>query len=280
VFAEGFFINQAQSQERRAFLMGQFSDTGWWYFFPLAVLIKTPLSLLALAAAGVAVWRGGRSDAAASRRDGGLTLTFLLVPVLGFLVPPMLTHLNIGLRHVLTIYPFLIMLAAAGMAGVRQRWPGQAPVIVAVAGALWLFEYGRAFPHPLAFFNTLIGGPAHGAEYLVDSNLDWGQDLKGLKAWMDERRVPEINLAYFGSADPAYYGIRARYLNGALPYVRNDQVRPPSLPGYVAVSATLESGALAPDSGRDAYWGLRQLEPVAVIGYSIKVYWVDRPWWN
>lgn len=296
VFSEGFFIGQAKAQQRRAFLMGSFSETGWWYFFPVAVLIKTPMSLLLLSVVGfVSLLRVSSTTSNLEPRTSSLDprpsaldprpstpemVAFLMIPILGFLLPPMVSHLNIGLRHVLPIYPFLIMLAAFAVARLIDTPRRSGRIVAGAAALVWLVEFGRAYPHPLAFFNTLVGGPAQGARYLVDSNLDWGQDLKGLKVWMDERGVQEINLAYFGAADPVYYGIRARYIHGGLPYVRNDQVTAPVLPGYVAVSATLESGALVPEAARDTYWGLRSLTPVAVIGHSIKIYWVERPWWN
>src|SRR5204863_295141 len=87
---------------------------------------------------------------------------------------------------------------------------------------------------------VLLSG--RGAQYLVDSNLDWGQDLKPLKRWMDRQGVAEVNLAYFGTADPAYYGIRCTYLNGSPSFVPSASIHAPRLPGYVAISATLLNG--------------------------------------
>jgi hypothetical protein len=125
----------------------------------------------------------------------------------------------------------------------------------------------------LAFFNLLVGGPARGDEYLVDSNLDWGQDLKGLKEWMHRQGVATVNLCYFGSADPDYYGIRYSALpgNGLL-----QQGSAPQLPGYIAISATNLRGVYFPEELRQFYRPLLQQKPVARIGYSIYVYRLEK----
>ena len=137
----------------------------------------------------------------------------------------------------------------------------------------------RVYPHYLAFFNRFVGGPRHGQEYLVDSSLDWGQDLKGLKRWMDKNNVQHINLSYFGTADPGYYKINCTHLPGA-PFFAEQFVKGPELPGYVAVSATNLRGVYFDERWRDFYKPLLEMEPVAVIGYSIYVYRVERPWWQ
>jgi hypothetical protein len=252
VYSEGFLLSQVKAQSRNAFLAGDYGDRGWWYYFPVAFAIKTPVVLLLAAAAGLVVW-GWRS------RDKAM---FVLVPIVVYLGWSMTTHINIGVRHILPIYPFVIVLAAAALA------------FVGCAA-----ETAIAYPHQLAFFNLLVGGPSHGSEYLVDSNLDWGQDLKPLKRWMDDHQISHINLAYFGSADPRYYGIDCTFLPGAPTWVNPEFVNDPRLPGYVAVSATLLRGVYAEnDQQRQFYAPLARMTPAAVIGHSIFVYWVERPW--
>jgi len=188
-------------------------------------------------------------------------------------------RINIGLRHVLMIYPFLIMLAAFSIREALSWRGGSGRIALAAFALLWMFEFGRVYPHPLAFFNTFVGGPARGAEYLVDSNLDWGQDLKELKGWMVSHNLTEISLAYFGTADPRYYGIQCIYLPGSPPFIRAEWQRAPRLPGYVAVSATLMSGAYVDEARREFYKPLLALTPAASIGHSINVYWVESRWW-
>lgn len=271
VFSQGFLLGQTKAQKRATYLAGKFSEQGWWYFFPVAFLIKTPVSLIVLLLGGLIV-------CAARWREWLRNTLFVLVPVGVYLAAAMTSHLNIGLRHILPVYPFVVLLAglcASGLIDVKRK--GAVAVLV-VLGAFWLFEFARVYPHDLAFFNQLVGGPQNGYKYLADSNLDWGQDLKPLKQWMDDHNVSHINLAYFGTADPAYYGMNCTYLPGS-PFFANDRIALPALPGYVAVSTTVLDGVYLDRAGRAFYKPLLEKEPVAVIGHSIRVYWVDHQWW-
>jgi hypothetical protein len=157
----------------------------------------------------------------------------------------------------------------------HRRWRS---LVLAALCLTQLGELAAVYPHCLAFFNVSIGGSRHGADYLVDSNLDWGQGLKLLKRWMTENRVRRINLSYFGTADPRNYGIEYTPLPGA-PFFDRARITRPELPGYVAVSATNLRGAYLSDFGKDLYAPLRERKPAAVLGYSIHIYWVDQPWW-
>ncbi|MGA2221407.1 MAG: glycosyltransferase family 39 protein [Verrucomicrobiia bacterium] len=270
-YTEGFLLGQSKAQLRGAFLAGRYSLEGWWYYFPVAFLIKTPVSLLLLLIGGLVVcakrWRTFLRDEA-----------FLLVPIVCYLAPAMSAKLNIGLRHILPIYPFVLLLAALCVAELLKSKQKSAYAVLSILCLFWLVEFGRVYPHCLAFFNQFAGGPRNGYEYLADSNLDWGQDLKPLKRWMDKNNVQHINLAYFGTADPAYYGIQCTYLPGS-PFFAGNLVRRPQLPGYVAVSATILDGVYMNDLGKAFYRPLLDREPNAVIGYSIRVYWVERDWW-
>jgi hypothetical protein len=270
-YTEGFLLSQAKAQMRSGFLAGHYSVVGWWYYFPVAFLIKTPLAVILLFFAGLAMcmarWR-------ALLRDD----MFLLLPVIVYLGAAVAAKLNIGLRHILPIYPFVLLLAALAVSELLRSKQKSVYAVLVVLSLLWLFEFARVCPHYLAFFNQLVGGPRNGHEYLADSNLDWGQDLKPLKRWMDEHSVQHINLAYFGTADPAYYGIQCTYLPGS-PLFAEHLVRFPQLPGYVAVSATILDGVYLSDLGRTFYGKLLAQKPMAVIGYSIYVYRMDKPWW-
>jgi hypothetical protein len=271
-FSQGLLFGQAKAQARGAFLAGTISGTGWWYYFPFAFAIKTPVAVLVLLV-------GALGLVARSWRTFLDTAVFIVLPIAIYLGTAMLQKLNIGARHILPLYPFAILLGTVAIAWLLQR---NRKVLVGCVAALVImeaFEFGRAYPHPLAFFNAFVGGPANGHKYLVDSNLDWGQDLKPLKRWMVDNNVDQINLAYFGTADPAYYGIRQTPLPGA-PFFNTDSIAEPKLPGYVAVSATILSGAYGSDAERQLYQPLRNLVPVAIIGYSINVYRIEQPWWK
>jgi hypothetical protein len=143
------------------------------------------------------------------------------------------------------------------------------------------------FPHYLAYFNELVGGPDNGHRYLVDSNLDWGQDLKGLKRYMDEQGIDRIWLSYFGQARPDYYGIRYNYLPSYDIFdaknVDRSVIHVSSLPllrGTVAISATLlqsQGEILSTGFGPHPIYfeQYRRLTPVAKIGYSIFVFRIE-----
>jgi hypothetical protein len=271
-YSEGFLLGQVKAQKRMAFLAGSYRTDGWWWFFPFAFLIKTPISVIVLFVVGIILaasrWRSLIDDAA-----------YALLPLAAFLGAAMLAKLNIGLRHILPIYPFVLLLA--GYAIARLCAARRKPFRFMLA-ALWLLaivEFAFVCPHYLAFFNQFVGGPRNGYKYLVDSNIDWGQDLKGLKHWMDQHDVHHVNLSYFGTADPDYYKINCTYLPGG-PFFDEKRLSNPTLPGFVAVSITNLRGVYFSEGTRDAYKPLLDMEPAAVIGYSINVYWVDQPWWR
>jgi hypothetical protein len=271
-YNEGFLLGQYKAQKRSGFLAGSYRLDGWWWFFPFAFLIKTPISVIVLLAAGVILavsrWRRFFDDA-----------LYAFLPAGTFLAAAMVAKLNIGLRHILPIYPFALLLGGYAITKLCAERPKPLRPTLAVLCLLAIVEFVIVCPHYLAFFNQFVGGPRHGNEYLIDSNIDWGQDLKGLKQWMDQHDVHHINLGYFGTADPVYYNINCTYLPGS-PFYDDKFVSGPSLPGFVAVSVTNLRGLYFLPAMRDLYKPLLDTEPSAVIGYTIYIYWVDQPWWQ
>jgi hypothetical protein len=271
-YSQGFLLGQVKAQKRGGFLAGSYSLKGWWYFFPFAFLIKTPISVILLFLTGVLLcalhWR--------HFLDRNV---YALLPLAAFLGAAMMMKLNIGVRHILPIHPFVLLLAGNAVAELCASQRKSFRVLLGALGLLAVIEFAIVCPHYLAFFNQFAGGPRNGHEYLVDSNLDWGQDLKGLKSWMDQHEVKHINLSYFGTADPSYYKIDCNYLPGG-PFFDERLVKSPQLPGFVAVSVTNLRGVYFGERSRDIYKGLLETEPVVVIGYSIYVYQVDHPWWQ
>lgn len=261
-FLQGFLHGQWKSQTRSAFLAGKLSETGWWYYFPAAFLLKTPVSLILLLLGGIAL----------SYRDWRSSL-FVILPAVIYVGVAMTQRLNIGVRHLLPMVPLAIVLAAVAANALLSR----GRIVLAVVVVIWVFEFVSVYPHNLAFFNLCSGGPRNGYKWLVDSNLDWGQDLKPLKRWMDANDVKQIALSYFGTADAGYYKIRCTHLPGAPFY---ETATMPQLPGYVAVSATCLQGVYLGDAGRAFYRPLLERTPDARIGYSMFVYWVEKPWWE
>ncbi|MBI5769181.1 MAG: glycosyltransferase family 39 protein [Verrucomicrobia bacterium] len=214
------------SRSRTAFLNGGTSQTGWRSFFPFTFLVKTPLvlHLLALLAvpAAVARWRRARrsdpAHAAALLHSGVLPLAAFAAVYGGAAI---LSHLNIGHRHLLPLYPVLFILCGATAwwlqpvpAATRPRlFP---PVWLAAPLGVLVIETAAWFPHYLSYFNGLVR-PSRAYRHLVDSSLDWGQDLPGLRRYLD-RHPPagRSYLAYFGMGRPTYYGITATQFYGHL----------------------------------------------------------------
>jgi 4-amino-4-deoxy-L-arabinose transferase-like glycosyltransferase len=241
-------------QGRTAFLNGETSLRGWKSFFPYTFLVKTPLPVFALAAIALVAALARRKQArrpeetVAIRTDGN-GFYDLVAPTTLFLVywaAVIPGHLNIGHRHILPIYPPLFILLGVAVCRVDAfgRWIARwQPFAVGLAVLLLAAETVYRFPNYLAYFNVLAGGPAQGFRHLVDSSLDWGQDLPALKQYLD-RHPPEgpVYLSYFGNASPAYYRIPARFIRSDPGLFQKDhgafEVRlVPSSQGAAAIAA-------------------------------------------
>lgn len=279
-----FYTIENTSAERLDFLLGQVSAAGWWYYFPVAVAIKTPLALLILGIAGGAtmVWQ---------RQVRRLAAVWVW-PLL-FLVMGLTGVLTIGFRHMLPALPFAIIMAANSVTAIRPAWDGEegarrrsvgrwATVAVGALSAWFVLSSLRVYPHQESYFNELAGRWSNWSNLLVDSNLDWGQDLPALKEVMAERGIELVNLAYFGKAVPEKYGVHYAPLPSYLRFIEGIELNaynPYSPePGWYAISATeLQLGLTLPGS-EQLYAFFRGRRPDARAGYSIYLYHVvDAP---
>ncbi len=237
-----------------AYLMGELRRTGWWYYPLVAFAVKNTLGfLLALAAAAVVGLRRPRPPGAPEGMWIGLA--FVVIAAVS------LSRIQIGERYLLPAYPFLILLAACAAPAVLEWRRGG--VLLLLAGLLHAGPtLAAASGGTLSYFNALAGGRLGGHRVLLDSNLDWGQDLPRLAAWMRREGVARVQLAYQGADDPARFGIAGEDLPGAHLY----PPRPPSRPfeGVVVVSPNLLFG-LVPHLG-DPYAALRERPPDARAG--------------
>ena len=269
---------------RATFLLGQFSDNGFWLYFPVAWLVKTPLpTLLAWPLAAILLLR--------DKEMRGRAL-FLLAPPLLYFLLSLTSALNIGYRHLLPMLPFVAVLIGGlggrfvvvpwqrsrGAEGQRSHSALSTQHSALLTFYLLLFTFLLPslliHPHYLSFFNQPSGGPRNGYNILVDSNIDWGQDLVRLRDWMAENDVPSVKLAWFGTADPAYYNISYEPLPGLprhfnlwweLPF---DPVRPS--PGIYAISAS--NLWELPLADKHVFPYFRARPPDDRIGYSILIY--------
>ena len=250
---QGVFLN---------YLRGELSNEGRWYYFLYAFLFKTPIPLLA----GLLVcsWYAFKH-----RRAGptGSDQAFMMVPVAVIVtVFSFLNEINVGLRYILPVFPFLFVwlgrLGAPAMKNATTRW------IAGAMAAAYVFCSVSVFPDYLAYFNAFAGGPENGHRHLLDSNLDWGQDLKRLKTYMEKQGIKEIGLAYFGHVDPAVYGIDYHTI-GEIPESGHIAISANYLYGLpYLITYDTPSKPIAPGTFR---W-LHEHEPVAHIGHSIRIY--------
>jgi hypothetical protein len=248
-----------------SYLNGQFSAVGWWYYFPEAIAVKEPLGLLAgLAAAGVlfcvpgprARWR----------------MATILIPPAVFLAAAMNGHLDIGIRHVLPVLPFLYLLVCFQLTRIGTKGLILLGALIAVAAV----ESLLIAPNYAEFFNLAAGGPTRGAKYLIDSNIDWGQDIAPLADWLhsDQARGREYSLRLFMFPDKSL--CRTLGLDPAALY--RDSHR-----GLLAISKNVRYGVGAGatedwlDQPRPDYTWLSNYPIVKRIGYSIDIYDLDAP---
>jgi hypothetical protein len=258
-FFEG--LGQLAAKNRaghKSYLLGEVRSTGWWYFFPVALAVKTPLPFLLLVGAGLAAaWRG--SSGIERRRQ--LEPAAIALAILIVCLP---SRINIGLRHVLPMYPFLAIGAGMGAVGLwrARRWRPAGPVLAVLLVAWQLVASARAHPDYLAWFNELAG--QHPERILVDSDLDDGQDLERLADTLRARHIPSVSLAYAGSATVAEHG---------LPPVHWLEPHRP-VTGWVAASLySIKLGSLDRPGHDDFAW-LERYQPVALVGRSIRLYYI------
>jgi hypothetical protein len=281
------------------YLDGALSQKSWWYYYLVALVYKVPEGTWLLVVTSLIL-------VAASRRARAHwfdELCVLSTPAVLIFVISVFTNISIGLRYVLPIFPYLFIAAgrlvpwAAGLTTRLQR--GLAGALVGVGLAATATATLAVAPHFLAYFNLASGGPADGSKHLIDSNLDWGQDLVGLRRWVAAHAPAQrVGLAYFGQINPAIFDMRPGEafewflpppLPGTMrkddPLLASDRYgrRPTRLqPGLYAVSASLVRGLpwrvydnarwLPYSAWKGAFGYFQELTPIARIGDSIFVY--------
>jgi len=238
----------SDSATRQSFAAGEWSIVGRWWFFPYCLLIKTPLALFAMVIlAAAAAWRTGVTWGSFYRTA---PLWILLVVYWAFALT---SNLNIGHRHILPTYPVMFILAGAAAGWFAARGVQWVKYVVMIAMMGLAAESLSIYPHYLAFFNVASGGPAQGYRHLVDSSLDWGQDLPELKQYLDahglnDQQERKVYYCYFGTASAKYHGIEATQLPG---YWRLPPSRVPEVlqPGVYCISVTMLQSLYTPSLG-------------------------------
>jgi hypothetical protein len=248
-----------------SFLNGRISEAGgWWTYYISAFFMKVPIPLLLFMTAAVLLLRGHPSV------DRFSKFCLLLPVMIFFIFFSSIPKVNIGIRYILPVFPFLLVLAGSCISfwASKKRLLWTALLLPVVLWYIW--ESVSIYPHYLAYFNQFAGGPQGGYRHLVDSNLDWGQDLKGLKRYMNERQVEKIKLSYFGTGDPSQYGIQYEALPSFVLLNPQKACRAVNRGDLLAVSVT-NLYPLYVDLGRLGAH-LRQMSPIDHVGYSIFIY--------
>lgn len=279
-----------------AYLLGQSDPWGWWYYFPTAFLVKTPLPTLILL-----IWaavNGGKEFIRTQRNSEGLktknavlspqsSVLFLLIPPLTYFAISLMSPLNIGYRHLIPLLPFLALFIATTLSQSATQHSvlsphlsvlspqSLPPILVALLAMTALFTW----PNYIPYFNGLARWSGESWRILSDSNIDWGQDLPALAAWQAEVKEP-LKLSYFGVAHPSAYGIQFEALPTWEP--GPEQMNPAyqpfhptdPAPGLYAISVTNLHG-LVLGAAQDTFAWFRGRAPMTRIGGSIFIYRVE-----
>ncbi|PIZ01111.1 hypothetical protein COY62_00250 [bacterium (Candidatus Howlettbacteria) CG_4_10_14_0_8_um_filter_40_9] len=270
----------------RVFFMGNVAN-GFRPYYIIAFLIKTAIpTLIFLFSMLFLMFRKNIKE-----RNLDYDKLYLLIPFAVFYGMALQGSINLGIRYLLPVFPFIFVFVSdfankVDLSSLSSFWrrlgvqdqkgedSGQARMTAAVGSALFIvllvwYALGslNTYPHYLAYFNESIGGPKNGAKYITDSNIDWGQDLKRLAKYVDDNKINSIAIDYFGSGRPSYYIPSSRQWKGEMGKPQ----------GYFAISASTYSQVTGKfkDTGEDVnpgYIWLRDEKPVANIGYSILVF--------
>jgi hypothetical protein len=236
-----------------SYLLGETGSGGWPHYYLVGLLVRTPLPLLGLGLAGLALM------VSASRQSRNYAFALPALAFLAIMIFVTLTSsINIGIRHILIVYPLLAIGAGYGISQlcsvVRLRIPALALALV-LAG--WQFAASLyAHPDQLTYFNILAGNSPE--RILINADLDWGQDLDRLSAELKARGATAISIDYNGSADPARHDLPQIHI------LKPDE----PVTGWIAVSLFHLAWF------HNDYAWLLEHEPVARVGKSIDLYFI------
>jgi Dolichyl-phosphate-mannose-protein mannosyltransferase len=254
--------------EYTSYFWGRVYRHGPWQYFPAAFVIKSTLPLLMLLLLSPGAERG-------FVRKYSRELTFLLVPVAVYFAVIMSSHFCIGARHLMPVYPFLYVVAGAAAAKLMRRGPAWTAV-AAVLLAWQAVTTVRVAPDFMAYGNELWGGPLQVRKYLSDANVDWGQQLKTVRQYLDQNHISNCWFAYFpdGAVQPQDYGIHCQRLPtpSALWWLNLPMTVPPEIEGTVLISESDLDGVESGDGVLNPYDSFRHVNPVAILQDGVYVY--------
>ena len=276
------------------YFLGEVSSEGWRYYFPVVYALKEPLAWWALVIISLLfiAWQIKLKNISrfmfyvSGFIKNHLVEFAMLLWLAIYWATSINSNLNIGVRHLLPTYPFAIILVAGQITRIYQKLKikyqnDKSKIKYLIFNILffilmfsYIYENIKVWPYYLTYFNQLAGGPSGGYRYVVDSNLDWGQDLKRLSQWVEKNNIQAIHLDYFGWSDPVYYlGTKFKWLTVEQYKNAQDFINKTG-GGYIGVSATFFMGSRGVRQLADekSYAWLQRYEPVAIIGNSIWVW--------
>jgi 4-amino-4-deoxy-L-arabinose transferase-like glycosyltransferase len=266
-YTYGFAHVLIQSKAFTSYLLGTIYPHPVWFYFPIAMLIKSTLTFLILL--GVALWA-----IVTGRFRAWREILYMVVPAGVYMVFAMAGGMNIGVRHVLPIYIFLSVVIAGAAWTLVQRsraWLAAVVVLLVFQAASVL----HAFPAYVSYANEAFGGPANVHKYLSDSSSDWGQQLKAVDRYLNAHAIKNCWFAYFGEgvADYSYYGIPCKPLITADSlYFDPPHDVPPAIDGPVLMSAGVLSGFEFGPGALNPYEQFKTLRPVGSIDDGVFIY--------
>ncbi len=278
-------VTQRSIGGNTTYFLGEIRNWAWPHYFPVVYFLKEPLAfwgLILLVLAGcVKKFRFSHLryiNTVAWCKNNFTEFTMLLWLGLYWYVS-IRSNLNIGVRHMMPVYGFTFILLAGALIRVcgvlnSKKLLATYYMILATLFGWYLYENFSVYPYYLTYFNQVAGGPSGGYRYVVDSNLDWGQDLKRFADWIDENNIKNVAFDYFGWADQTYYlgnnfrWIRAGYYNSAQEFLFDYPKG-----GYIAVSASFYMGSR--EKPETSYAWLDRYAPVKVVGNSIFVWYIN-----
>jgi 4-amino-4-deoxy-L-arabinose transferase-like glycosyltransferase len=253
------------SSTRPTFILGRLFPAGQWFFMPCVFLLKTTIPLLVFLGLVpfMRIWK--------RRRE----FIFLALPVGLFGLIAMVSLINVGVRYLVPIYPFCMVMAGAAAAALFAR-SRAGSIAVAALMLFTVISSLHAYPNFLAYSNEFAGGPAKTYRVATDSNADWGQGLKWTKAYLDRHPDPHCWFDYYGNpmVQPSFYGIPCKPLLSGAEHLfgAGSAPIPTSISGTVLISSTDLDGLLWGPGTLNPYRVFRNRTPDAVIGNVIFVY--------
>ncbi len=243
-----------------AFIFGKLYPSGRWYYFPAVLLVKWTVGFILLLAASSLGISGLKPQ---NRR----ALWFLALPPLIFLAACLPAKLNLGVRHILPVFPFVIVIAAAGAWELCRHRPAAKYVVAALVLAHAASSMA-SFPSYIPYSNELFGGTSHTYRVLGESNVDWGQSLKAIRDYVQENSVKDCWVAYITSAEPDYYHSGCKLLPSVEGWISRDDMTGPAVEG----TAFVGTWELAAPDDVNPYAQFKHAEPIANIAGSVLVF--------